>query len=76
LVYQLPLGALLHHEVAADRPEAQARMKELTRRGLRSGALGPETAAIRPGVGGKRQIGSAVEQVVAVVEGPRTKPRP
>lgn len=76
LVYQLPLGALLQHEVVDDRAEALARMKELTRRGMRSGALGPETPAIRPGVGGKRQIGSAVEQVVAVVEGPRSKPRP
>ncbi len=76
LVYQAPLTALLYQEELADRPQAEARMKELGRRGLRSGALGPEQVAIRPGAGGQRQVGSAVEQVVAVVEGPRVKPRP
>lgn len=76
LVYQLPLDALLQQALAADRPQAQALMKAWARQGQRRGTLGPELAAIRPGAGGQRQVGSAVEQVIAIVEEPRAKPRP
>lgn len=74
LVYQVPLTSLQAQQVVEDRKSAEDLMKLWTVP-ARKGRLGPEFEAIRPGAGGKRQIGTAVEQVVAIVEDPRSRPR-
>lgn len=76
LVYQAPRAALQQQQQVADRPAAEALIRQWSRRGGRRGTLGPEQAAIRPAAGGQRQIGGVVEQVIAVVEGSTARPRP
>lgn len=73
LVYQAPPACLRAEQAVEDRQAAQELMKLWTAP-ARKGRLGPEFAAIRPAAGGARQIGTAVEQVVAIVEDPRSRP--
>lgn len=73
LVYQVPVASLRAEEAVADRQAAQDLMKQWTVP-ARKGRLGSEFNGIRPGAGGSRQIGTAVEQVVAILEDPRSRP--
>ena len=72
LVYQVPLAALCGEQQVEDRQRAQELLKQWMAP-ARKGRLGPEFLGIRPAAGGHRQVGTAVEQVVAIVEDPRSR---